>query len=632
MKILFQVILVLAVASAVNSFLLPFLRSIYVQYKERRLRFREDADVGYNPILPKYDFIVVGSGPAGSVVANRLSEVPEWNVLVLEAGKDGSIYADIPAVVSYLQFTDYNWGYRMEKQDGVCLSLVDQRCPWPRGKGFGGTTLINYMLYTRGSPHDYDKFAADGNYGWSYADVLPYFLKSENIRVPELKNSSVHSRHGYLSVAHSPYHTGLVNKFIEAGKEMGYDKVDYNDHRSQIGVSRVQVTMDFGRRQSAAKAFLESVKERPNLHAVEKARVTKILIDKDTRRAIGVEFVKNRRKRVVYARKEVIVSAGSINTPQLLMLSGIGPKAHLRQLGIEVIRDLPVGKNLQEHVTMPGLIFLVNVSESLLEKKLQSLDVFLEWLRNGNGLLTIPGGVEGIAYVPSKHSGKGSYDIELLFVAGGLNSDGGNTVRKGMGISDDFYNRVFRSIDNRDVFSIWPIIMNPRSRGRILLKDKNPFHWPLMTLDYFQDRRDLRTLIEGIQIAINFTKTKAFQSIGSRLHSVPYPACKAYRFGSDKYWECAARQLTTTLHHQCCTSRMGPWTDSQAVVDPELRVYGIRGLRIADASIFPSLPRAHTMAPTIMVGEKAADLIKSTWMKSDANLASNEADSKENNT
>ena len=272
MKILFQIALFLIFVSSVHPFIFSFLRNVYIKYKEQRLHFREDPFLGYNPILPEYDFIVVGSGAAGSVVANRLTEVPEWKVLLLEAGKDGSIYADIPAVVSYLQFTDYNWGYRMEKQDSVCLAMVDKRCPWPRGKGLGGTTLINYMLYTRGSSRDYNKYAQDGNYGWSFKDVLPYFLKSENIDIPELENSSVHSKNGYLNIAHSPFHTVLINKFIDAGKELGYDNVDYNDHNSQIGVSRVQVTMDFGRRQSAAKAFLESVKERTNLHPVEKAR------------------------------------------------------------------------------------------------------------------------------------------------------------------------------------------------------------------------------------------------------------------------------------------------------------------------------------------------------------------------
>lgn len=595
--------------NSVSPLFVPILEDIYRQYKNQRFHFREDPFLGNERVMEEYDFVVVGAGPGGAVVTNRLTEEEEWNVLLLEAGKDASIYTDIPAVVSYLQFTDYKWGYKTEKMAGNCLAMEDQKCVWPRGKGMGGTSLINYMLYTRGSRNDYDSIAEQGNTGWSFDDVLPYFLKSENCSIDEYKSSQFHSHSGYLNVDNIPFKSKSISAFLEGASELGYPVGDYNAPGSSSTFSRVQSTQKFGRRVSASTAFLENIKNRRNFHVVEQARVTKVLIDKASMKAIGVEFVKNRKRRIVRARKEVILSAGSLNSPQLLMLSGIGPEDHLKDIGVDVIRNLPVGRNLQDHFTMPGLVFTVNNTDTLTELKTQNIEALAEWWFEGGGILSIPGGVEGIGFVSSS---VGSSDIELLFINGGLNS--GDTVRKSFGITDEFYNSVFSSIDNLETVSIWPIVLKPQSRGKILLKDKNPFHWPLFYHDYFADTSDLDVLVDGIKQALRFSETKAFKSMNAKLHSVPYPGCVNFTFMSDDYWKCTAKYLTMTLYHQCGTCKMGLKEDPSSVVDHELRVHGISNLRVVDASVFPTVPSAHLYAPTLMVGEKAADMIKSYWL------------------
>ncbi|XP_039276822.1 glucose dehydrogenase [FAD, quinone]-like [Nilaparvata lugens] len=613
----YLLISLLASISVSTSLITPVLQEIYRDYKQSRIPFREDPWLGNKPILDEYDFIVIGSGPGGAAVANRLTEIRDWKVLVLEAGKDGSIYTDIPALVSYLQFTDYNWGFEAEKMPGNCLGITEGKCKWPRGKGIGGTSLINYMIYTRGNPADYDSYAADGNYGWSYKDVLPYFIKSEQNNVEEYKESPFHNRKGYLTVERVNYKTPLVDIFLKAGVEVGAEIGDYTAPNVRPIFSRIQATVKKGRRVSAAKAYLEPIKNRANLHVLEKARVTKILLDSITKRVIGVEFVKNRKKRYVYSRKEVILSSGSLQSPHLLMLSGVGPRAHLEEKNIPVIVDLPgVGDNLHEHWTTPSLVFTHNLTGASSNERdaLNPVNV-KNWLTRGEGVLALAGGVEGIAYVNTPLNNRGEYpDMEFLFNAGGLSSDGGNTLRKSFGVTDELYEDVFRTLDYKDVWSIFPMLLRPKSRGRILLKDNNPWHWPLFYHDYFQDLQDAQRMVEGMKMIVALSQTEAFQSIGSKLHTVPIPACAPLGFGTDEYWLCSLRHLTFTLHHQSGTCKMGPSSDPSAVVDPQLRVHGLTGLRVVDASVFPRLPSAHLYAPTAMVGEKAADMIKSYWL------------------
>lgn len=598
--------------------LLPLLgASLYQAYLEQGIRFRENPWLGNEPILEEYDFVVVGSGPGGSAVANRLTENGRWKLLLLEAGGDENVYTDVPATVSHWSLGEYDWGYAAERTGNACLAMEQQRCLWPRGKILGGSSTLNYMIYTRGHRRDYDAYAAAGNYGWSYEQLLPYFVRSENNTIAEYRNSSLHGHAGPLHVERVRHRTPLVDAFVAAGHELGYaagDAVDYTDGAPH-GFSRIQTTQWRGRRVSAAKAYLRSARGRRNLHVAISARVTRLLVD-ERGRAYGVEFFKAGRRRVVRARKEVIVSAGALNSPQLLMLSGIGPAKHLRRLGIPVVRDLRgVGRNLHEHYSFAGLSFVVNVTGAALTSARVNIASFLDWLREGRGPLTLPGAVEGLAYVSSKYNEQpADYpDIEYIFAAGSFASDGGTDMRRSFGITERMYWQAFGQAHLKDTWTVLPMLLRPRTTGRLLLRDANPWHAPLFYYNYFEDPHDMKVLVEGIKGVLALSETEAFRKLGSLLTPVHMPECAHHAFKSDEYWACMARYFTGTLHHQSGTCKMGPATDPSAVVDPELRVHGVRNLRVVDASIFPKLPAAHLYAPTLMVGEKAADMIARAW-------------------
>lgn len=406
-----------------------------------------------------------------------------------------------------------------------------------------------------------------------------------------------------------PYHSELSTAFLEAGKNLGYEILDYNG-KDQIGFSYIQVNMDNGKRCSAATAYLRV--RQPNLHILTNAQVVKVLIDAN-KKAYGVEYVRNGKRRIIKASKEIVLSAGTIDSAKLLMLSGIGPKDHLERLGIEVVQDLKVGYNLKEHVGFLGLTFMVNQSVGLSHKKLLSLNVFFDYAFRNTGILTIPGGAEALAFLRTKYAKDSRPDVELLFASGSLNSDGGISLRKALGISDDLYKTVFKPIENQYVWSVWPIVQHPRSVGRITLRSKNPFDEPIIEPNFFEDPQDVEIILEGVKYAIELSRTGPMAKYGSKLHDRKIPGCKNLKFASDDYWRCAIRHLPSMMNHEIGTIAMGPYGDPDAVVDPQLRVQGIQGLRVADASVMPVMPVGHVNAGIFMIGEKAADMIKQTW-------------------
>lgn len=382
----------------------------------------------------------------------------------------------------------------------------------------------------------------------------------------------------------------------------------------------MQTNIKSGKRLSAAKVFLRPNKKRQNLHILPLTTVTKVLIDKYTKTAYGVEYVRNRLTNKVRARKEVIVSAGPIASPQLLMLSGIGPKKHLQKHGIGVIQNLPVGRTLYDHITFPGLIFPLNVTNiGLNENRDGNIQNIIQWLQFGDNVVASPGGVEGIGYIKTLASDELGQipDIELISLGGSLLADGGPTgskaVRRGMRITEQTFNAAFGSIDNTDAYSVFPMLLHPKSVGYLELRDSNPFSYPRLYGNYLTHPHDVATLIASIRYIQALVATSPFQKFGAKLHRANYLQCPELTFNSDEYWECAIRTLTATLHHQIATCRMGPENDPLAVVDPELRVHGVSRLRVIDSSIIPRTVSVHTHAPAVMIAEKGSDMIKAAW-------------------
>ncbi|XP_025834627.1 glucose dehydrogenase [FAD, quinone]-like [Agrilus planipennis] len=570
----------------------------------------------YKPINgEEFDFIIVGAGSAGSAIANRLSEIAQWKILLLEAGYPPVEVHDMPILAPVFQFTPYNWKNLMEKQDYMSLGLEDQRMSWPRGKGIGGSSLINYMIHVRGNRLDYDKWAAMGNPGWSYDDLLPYFMKLEETRTRH-QDSQYRGHEGYVKVEDVPIRTRSAETFIEALQQMGYSYVDYNGYQ-QIGVSYVQATLQDSRRCSAEKAYLRKAQERGNLKIIKKALVTKVIINPITLEAEGVEYERDGMYYTAKARKEVILSAGAFHSPQLLMLSGIGPRYHLSELDIPVLKDLPVGQKMYDHLSFPELVITLN--ESIVFKASSfGINEFKKYFSNQPSLISTLGGVEALAYLNLNLTNRNpTYpDVELIFMGGGLHSDFGLITRKTFRITDRMYNRIWKPIENENACQILPMLVHPKSYGYIKLKSKDPHVQPKLYGNYLTDayNEDVRTFIASIRAIQEIIQTPAFQRYNAQLLDTPVPGCELFRFDSDPYWECALRHLAVTLHHQVATCKMGPKYDPEAIVDSSLRVYGIKRLRVADASVIPLPVTAHTNVPAYMIGEKASDLIKQDYM------------------
>lgn len=327
----------------------------------------------------------------------------------------------------------------------------------------------------------------------------------------------------------SPWRTPLSLAFVKAGTELGYLHRDCNGEE-QTGFMLTQATIRRGTRCSTSKAFLRPVRLRKNLDILMRSQTTKILIDSNNR-AYGVEFMRNGKLESVYAKKEVILSAGAINSPQLLMLSGVGPKEHLREHNIPVLVDLPVGHNLQDHVGLGGLTFVVNEPVSFTKSRFQTVPVAMDYILNERGPMTMHG-VEGVAFVNTKYADPSGLwpDVQYHFAPSSISSDGGEQIRKILNLRDGVYNTVYKPLVNSEAWTILPLLLRPKSSGWVRLRSNNPIHKPIIEPNYFSHREDINVLVEGIKIAINISGTPAMQRFGSRPHTIPFPGCRRKYF------------------------------------------------------------------------------------------------------
>ncbi len=503
----------------------------------------------------RYDYIVIGAGSAGCVVANRLTEEGETTVLLLEAGNPATKpEIQTPSEWTGLLGTEVDWVYWTEPEP----YLDGRKILCSRGKVVGGSSSINAMIYIRGNRHNFDHWQALGNLGWSYEEILPYFKASED---QQRGASEFHGVNGVLSVTDSIAPSVVDAQFIQAATQLGYDhNPDFNGAQ-QEGAGLYQLTVKDGKRHSAAAAFLVLILDRPHLTVQTSAVVTRLLFEGT--RTIGVEYLHQGTLHQAYVDQEVILSAGVFDSPKLLMLSGIGDAQHLHMLGIPVIADLPgVGQNLQDHL-------LVGIGY-------QSIQT-LPPISSTSNL------VEAGLFLQSSSSNGDAPDLQFLFSP---------ALWIGSAIAPDVPG-----------FTLIPALINPQSRGTVTLQSTNPADPPVIQANYLQHETDLQVLIEGIKIARQLACSSAFDEIrGQEL--APGSAVI-----SDEAIAAYIRQVANTFWHPVGTCKMG--NDSLAVVDAQLRVHGIAGLRVADASIMPTITSGNTNAPTIMIGEKAADLIKS---------------------
>jgi choline dehydrogenase len=520
-----------------------------------------------------YDYVIVGAGSAGCVLANRLSADPDCRVLLLEAGpRDWNPFIHMPAGLARLvNFKSINWGYETEPEP----NLNNRRLYWPRGRVLGGSSSINAMCYIRGHGSDYDDWRDMGNPGWGFDDVLPYFRRAEDQARGE---SEMHGAGGPLGVADLQHVNELSRVFIQAAEQAEYFRnVDFNGP-VQRGFGLYQVTQRQGRRCSTSTGYLRPVRDRANLTVRTGALTTRVLLE--GARATGITYRRHGMRHTASAAREVLLCGGAINSPQLLMLSGIGPADGLERAGVRVAHELPgVGRNLQDHL---DVMTLTRCSQPVTYDHLNEIAVGLKYFLKHEGIGT-SNIAEAGGFVASGRGGRSRPDIQMHFVPALLDDHGRNRLPG-------------------DGYTLHACNLRPESRGHLALKSADPRQSPAIHANYLSEPEDVEMMLECVRLSREILAQPAFRPF--RAHEILPGDDVTDREGLLGF----IRAKAESIYHPVGTCRMG--TDPLAVVDPELCVHGIEGLRVIDASVMPTLVGGNTNAPTIMIAEKAADLVR----------------------
>ena len=530
----------------------------------------------------KFDFIIIGAGSAGCVLANRLSENPEHRVLLLEAGKaDPNGMVHMPGACGNLHRSNVDWGFETEPQE----HLVNRNIYLPRGKTLGGCSATNYMAYVRGNRADYDEWAAMGNLGWSYKEILPFFKRSEANQ--DIQND-YHGRDGELNVEFpKKFRTPFAKAFIEGCKDLGFPENDDYNGLNQEGAGYFQHTIKNGKRHSTAAAFLNPIKARKNLTVLTEMLVEKIVLE--NKKAVGVKAVDNQSKSITFfCEREVILSAGAFNSPQILMLSGIGDQVELSKHKITCHQHSPgVGQNLQDHViTFVGAETKTQEGLNHYARPLHTVGAMANYFLFKSGPLALSP-LEAVAFRKSSIHPEINYQFQFTPLNGGDDFDHIDMY------DPSRYPRV-------DGVTIVPTLLNPKSRGYVKLRSSNPKDKVIIQPNLLSAPEDRQVFLEAMKMAIGVLKSNAFAPF---IKNHLYPIHET----SDEKLMQHMIKIAETVFHPVGTCKMGQ--DKMAVVDHQLRVIGIQNLRVIDASIMPKIVSGNTNAPVIMIGEKGADMV-----------------------